>query len=79
MSEMSMMTLMELIQDIHAMDEELWHYEARYGLRSQYFYELYKVIIDISVTGYRRRVAIREVAAPNHAGCRCPACNTRKW
>jgi hypothetical protein len=36
------MTLMELIQDIHAMDEELWHYEARYGLRSQYFYELYK-------------------------------------
>ncbi len=39
---MSTMTLMELIQDIHAMDEELWHYEARYGLRSQYFYELYK-------------------------------------
>jgi len=38
-SEMSMMTLMELIQD---MDEELWHYESRYGLRSQYFYELYK-------------------------------------
>jgi hypothetical protein len=33
---------MELVQDIHAMDEELWHYEARYGLRSQYFYELYK-------------------------------------
>jgi len=39
---MSTMTLMELIQDIHAMDEELWHYEARYGLRSRYFYELYK-------------------------------------
>ena len=39
---MSTMTLMELIQDIHAMDEELWHYESRYGLRSQYFYELYK-------------------------------------
>jgi hypothetical protein len=38
----STMTLMELIQDIHAMDEELWHYEARYGLRSQYFYELYE-------------------------------------
>ena len=36
------MTLAEIIQDIHAMDEELWHYEARYGLRSQYFYELYK-------------------------------------
>jgi hypothetical protein len=41
-SEVSTMTLMELIQDIHAMDEELWHYEARYGLRSRYFYELYK-------------------------------------
>jgi len=41
-SEMSTMTLMELIQDIHAMDEELRHYESRYGLRSQYFYELYK-------------------------------------
>jgi hypothetical protein len=41
-SEISMMTLTELIQDIHAMDEELWHYESRYGLRSQYFYELYK-------------------------------------
>ena len=39
---MSRMTLIELAQDIHAMDEELWHYEARYGLRSQYFYELYK-------------------------------------
>ncbi|MBN1888508.1 MAG: hypothetical protein JW850_10975 [Thermoflexales bacterium] len=36
------MTLTEIIQDIHAMDEELVHYEARYGLRSQYFYELYK-------------------------------------
>lgn len=39
---MSTMTLIEIIQDIHAMDEELWHYEARYGLRSQYFYELYQ-------------------------------------
>jgi len=39
---MDQMTLAEIIQDIHAMDEELWHYEARYGLRSQYFYELYK-------------------------------------
>lgn len=39
---MKQMTLMEIIQDIHAMDEELWHYEARYGLRTQYFYELYK-------------------------------------
>ena len=39
---MSQMTLDEIIQDIHAMDEELWHYEARYGLRTQYFYALYK-------------------------------------
>jgi hypothetical protein len=39
---MSTMTLVEIIQDIHAMDEELWHYESRYGLRSQYFYELYQ-------------------------------------
>jgi len=36
------LTLSEIIQDIHAMDEELWHYETRYGLRSVYFYELYK-------------------------------------
>ena len=39
---MGKMTLAEIIQDIHAMDEELWHYESRYGLRSRYFYELYK-------------------------------------
>ncbi len=39
---MSEITLDEIIQDIHAMDQELWHYEARYGLRSQYFYVLYK-------------------------------------
>jgi hypothetical protein len=39
---MEQMTLTEIIEDIHAMDEELWHYEARYGLRTQYFYELYK-------------------------------------
>ncbi|HRJ44459.1 MAG TPA: hypothetical protein PL105_21370 [Caldilineaceae bacterium] len=25
------------------MDEELWHYESRYGLRSRYFYELYQM------------------------------------
>ncbi|OQY25994.1 MAG: hypothetical protein B6I38_11915 [Anaerolineaceae bacterium 4572_5.1] len=35
-------SLSEISQDIHAMDEELWHYEARYGIRSQYFFELYK-------------------------------------
>jgi hypothetical protein len=39
---MATLTLLEISQDIHAMDEELWHYEARYGLRSSYFYELYK-------------------------------------
>lgn len=39
---MEQMTLAEVIQDIHAMDEELWHYESRYGLRTQYFFELYK-------------------------------------
>ena len=25
------------------MDEELWHYESRYGLRSRYFYDLYQM------------------------------------
>ncbi len=39
---MSKITLRELVQDIRAMDEDLWHYESRYGLRTQYFYELYK-------------------------------------
>ena len=39
---MATLSLMDIIQDIHAMDEELWHYENRYGLRTQYFYELYK-------------------------------------
>ena len=33
---MATTTLMALIQDIYAMDEELRRYEARYGLRSQY-------------------------------------------
>jgi len=37
-----MMTLDEITQEIHAMDEELWHYETRYGLRTLYFYELYR-------------------------------------
>ena len=36
------LSLIEITQDIHAMDEELWHYEKRYGLRSESFYELYK-------------------------------------
>lgn len=39
---MSEIRLIDLVQDIHAMDEELWHYEKRYGLRSQYFYTLYR-------------------------------------
>ncbi len=39
---MQQMTLAEIVQDIHAMDEELWHYESRYGLRTRYFIELYR-------------------------------------
>lgn len=39
---MSTISLIEIVQDIHAMDEELRHYEARYGLRSEYFYGLYR-------------------------------------
>ncbi len=39
---MAELTVDELIQDIHAMDEDLWQYESCYGLRSQYFYELYQ-------------------------------------
>ena len=35
------MTLQGIIADIHAMDRELQKYEDKYGLRSQYFYELY--------------------------------------
>jgi len=29
---MQQMTLAEIIQDLHAMDEELWHYESRYSI-----------------------------------------------
>lgn len=39
---MSAIRFIDIVQDIHAMDEELWHYEKRYGLRSSYFYTLYK-------------------------------------
>ena len=39
---MQQMTLAEILQDIHAMDEDLWHYESRYGLRTGYFIELYQ-------------------------------------
>lgn len=35
------MTLEELIQDIHALNRELEFYESKYGLLSGDFYELY--------------------------------------
>jgi hypothetical protein len=36
------MTLQEVIQDIHGLDEELASLEKRYGLLSADFYHLYK-------------------------------------
>ena len=36
-----MMTLEELIQDIHTLNRELELYERKYGLLSRDFYELY--------------------------------------
>jgi len=36
-----MMTLGELIQDIHALNRELEFYESKYGLLSRDFYEVY--------------------------------------
>ena len=36
------MTLVEIIQDIHGLNEELARMEARYGLLSDDFYHLYK-------------------------------------
>lgn len=35
------MTILEVIQDIHALDKELQRYEEKYGLLSEDFYELY--------------------------------------
>jgi hypothetical protein len=35
------MTLVEIIQDIHALDKKLQEYEEKYGLLSEDFYELY--------------------------------------
>jgi len=35
------MDLQEVIQDIHAMNEELEKFEAKYGMLSRDFYELY--------------------------------------
>jgi hypothetical protein len=37
-----MMTLAEIIQDIHGLEEELARLEERYGLLSADFYHLYK-------------------------------------
>ncbi|NUM48486.1 MAG: hypothetical protein HUU38_27590 [Anaerolineales bacterium] len=39
---MTNITLSEIIQDIHAMDEKLWAYEKKFGLRSDYFNDLYQ-------------------------------------
>lgn len=35
------MTLVDIIQDIHALDKKLQKYEEKYGLLSEDFYELY--------------------------------------
>jgi hypothetical protein len=35
------MTLPEILQDIHAMEEDLIAYERKYGVRSAIFYESY--------------------------------------
>jgi hypothetical protein len=37
-----MMTLEEIVSDIRAMEEKLWHYERKYSLRSPQFFELYR-------------------------------------
>lgn len=36
------MTLNEILQDLHALEIRLREYEARYGVASEDFYELYK-------------------------------------
>lgn len=35
------MLLFEILQDIHALEEDLLMYERKYGIRSQTFYESY--------------------------------------
>lgn len=35
------MTLLEILQDIHACEEDLIEYERKYGIRSATFYESY--------------------------------------
>ena len=37
------MTLIELIQDLHALNAELEKYEKQYNLLSSYFYKLYEM------------------------------------
>ncbi len=37
------MTLDEIIQDIHALDEDLLMYERKYGVLSETFYEAYRI------------------------------------
>ncbi len=37
------MTLNEILQDLHALEIRLREYEARYGVASEDFYELYKL------------------------------------
>ena len=35
------MTLFEILQDIHVLEEDLLNYERKYGIRSQTFYQSY--------------------------------------
>ena len=35
------MTLEKILQDLHALEEDLWMYERKYGIRSQTFYQSY--------------------------------------
>ena len=36
------MTLEEIIQDLHALEERIRTYERKYGITSRHFYELYQ-------------------------------------
>ncbi len=36
-----MLTLDRILQDLHALEEDLWMYERKYGIRSQTFYQSY--------------------------------------
>jgi hypothetical protein len=35
------MTLDKILQDLHALEEDLWMYERKYGVRSETFYQSY--------------------------------------